>query len=162
MGAAVSSRGNSTPCLSSPMVHEKKGFVTTMAPSSFCGILGTNCLQKCQEENILSQLPSKGKAVDMEMIDNIPMLNGVLDDQPVVEAARKTMTLDLLGAEGGKGMKFQAQENVGFGGLVENMTYFRNQGAMGYLNIAIPMLHFHLTTKYNKYNPPNQGHRTSK
>ncbi|CAK9328375.1 unnamed protein product [Citrullus colocynthis] len=131
MGAAVSSRGSSTPCLNSPMLHEKKGFVTTMAPSSFCGILATNCLQKCQEENILSQLPSKGKAVDMEMIDDIPMLNGVFDDQPVVEAARKTMTLDLLGAEGGKGMKFQPQENVGFGGLVENMTYFRNQGAMG-------------------------------
>ncbi|KAL0558342.1 hypothetical protein IC582_002904 [Cucumis melo] len=127
MGAAVSSGGNSSaPCFNSSMIHEKKGFVTTMAPSSFCGLLATTCLQRCPQENMLSQLPSKGKAMEMEMMivnNDIPMMNGVFD-QPssLVEAARKKMTLDLLGDEGGnnKGMKFQAQDQSSVG-LLEGL-----------------------------------------
>lgn len=66
----------------------------------------------------------------MEMIDDILMLNGMFD-KSIGEGARKTMTLDLLGAEGGKGRKFQAEESVGFGGVMENVGYFCHQGAMG-------------------------------
>ncbi|XP_022925600.1 protein indeterminate-domain 7-like isoform X1 [Cucurbita moschata] len=113
MGAAVSS----------PIIQQKNGFVTTMAPSSFGGMLPTTCLQKCPQENI-------GGGVDMEMIDDILMLNGMFD-KSIGEGARKTMTLDLLGAEGGKGRKFQAEESVGFGGVMENVGYFCHQGAMG-------------------------------
>lgn len=82
-----------------------------MAPSSFGGLLATTCLQKGPQENILSQIPSNNdKAVDLETIDDVSMSNGAFD-QPLMEAARNTMTLDLLaGTERGKGKNFQSKE----------------------------------------------------
>lgn len=69
--------------------------------------------------------------MDMEMMidddnnnNNITMMNGVFDQRSLlVEAARKTTTLDLLGDEGGnnKGMKFQAQDHQSSVGLLEGL-----------------------------------------
>lgn len=111
-----------------------------MAPSSFGGLfpqtvasLPTSYLQKCPQGTTSAQLLYDCSTVDVEMINDISTLNGMFD-QPLMEATRKkmndkngapkTMTLDLLGAEG-------AKKEDPFGGLMENMSYFRHQAAMG-------------------------------